>query len=69
MTGTSMSSPLVAGMAATIMAVNNTRFNTATLCQYLQDSGTQATIQNLNDPQFNGVPPSPNIVAYNGNGA
>ncbi|KAF2432503.1 subtilisin-like protein [Tothia fuscella] len=69
MTGTSMSSPLVAGIAATILAVNNTKFTTATMCSYLQNLGTKATIQNTNDPQFVGVPPSPNIVAYNGNGA
>jgi subtilisin family serine protease len=69
MTGTSMSSPLVAGIAATILAVDNTPYNTTTMCQKLINTATPNMIQNLNDPDFSSVGLGPNLVAYNGNGA
>jgi subtilisin family serine protease len=68
MTGTSMSSPLVAGIASTILGQDNTKYNTISMCNKLISISTQASIQNLADPQFVNAPGSPNVIAYNGNG-
>ena len=62
-----MSSPLVAGIAATLMAVNPPGFNTTTMCNKLISLATQGAIQNINDPNFLGLL-NVNLIAYNGFG-
>jgi hypothetical protein len=64
-----MASPLVAGIAATILGQVKDKFNTTTMCNCLISNSTQASIQNLADPQFANAPVGPNVIAYNENGA
>jgi hypothetical protein len=70
LTGTSMASPLAAGVGAVLMGMTpGTTFKTATLCQRLTDLSTQTSIQNTGDPQFqdaSGI--TPNLIVYNGLG-
>ncbi|KAF2430943.1 subtilisin-like protein [Tothia fuscella] len=67
-TGTSMAAPLVAGVAATILATNSSSFNTISLCQYLQDIATQGSLQNSDIPEFADRGANFNLIAYNGFG-
>ncbi|EUC28686.1 hypothetical protein COCVIDRAFT_93959 [Bipolaris victoriae FI3] len=61
--GTSMACPHIAGLAAYLIALEGPRSPTA-LCKRIQELATKDAITNIRDGDD-----SPNLIAYNGNGA
>jgi subtilisin family serine protease len=71
MTGTSMASPLAAGVGAYLLGLSNTTLsNSFALCQQMIDLSTKNALTNIAlNPAFVADPLSPNRLVYNGNGA
>ncbi|EME89472.1 uncharacterized protein MYCFIDRAFT_210104 [Pseudocercospora fijiensis CIRAD86] len=61
--GTSMATPHIAGLAAYLLALEGPR-SPAQLCERIRELATKDVIGNLD-----GGDGSPNLIAYNGNGA
>jgi subtilisin family serine protease len=72
MTGTSMASPLAAGVGAYLLGLSSsyTLKSSFALCQQMIDTSTKFALRNIAlNPEFISDPLSPNRLVYNGNGA